>query len=98
MYLASVRNDVCRSTADLKLFWFKTESKAAELRLRRKRKMKKSYEIDMCNGPLWGKLLLFSVPLIYPVFCSFCLMRQILWLWEGFLEIMLWQPWGLPVL
>ena len=21
--------------------------------------MKKSYEIDMCNGPLWGKLLLF---------------------------------------
>lgn len=26
--------------------------------------MKKSYEIDMCNGPLWGKLLLFSVPLI----------------------------------
>lgn len=26
--------------------------------------MKKSYEIDMCSGPLWGKLLLFSVPLI----------------------------------
>ena len=26
--------------------------------------MKKSYEIDMCSGSLWGKLLLFSVPLI----------------------------------
>ena len=26
--------------------------------------MKKSYEMDMCNGPLWGKLLLFSIPLI----------------------------------
>lgn len=26
--------------------------------------MKKSYEIDMCNGPLLGKLLIFSGPLI----------------------------------
>lgn len=26
--------------------------------------MKKSYEIDMCNGPLLGKLLLFTVPLM----------------------------------
>lgn len=26
--------------------------------------MKKSYEIDMCNGPLLGKILLFSVPLM----------------------------------
>ena len=25
---------------------------------------KKSYEIDMCNGPLWGKILLFSIPLM----------------------------------
>ena len=25
--------------------------------------MKKSYEIDMCNGPLLGKILLFSIPL-----------------------------------
>lgn len=26
--------------------------------------MKKSYEMDMCNGPLLGKMLLFAVPLI----------------------------------
>ncbi|MDD3415703.1 MAG: MATE family efflux transporter [Lachnospiraceae bacterium] len=26
--------------------------------------MKKSYEMDMCNGPLLGKLLIFAVPLI----------------------------------
>lgn len=26
--------------------------------------MKKSYEMDMCNGPLLGKLLLYAVPLI----------------------------------
>ena len=25
---------------------------------------KKSYEIDMCHGPLFGKILLFSVPLM----------------------------------
>ncbi len=26
--------------------------------------MKKSYEMDMCNGPLLGKILLFSIPLM----------------------------------
>ena len=26
--------------------------------------MKKSYEIDMCNGPLLGKILVFSIPLM----------------------------------
>ena len=26
--------------------------------------MKRSYEIDMCNGPLLGKILQFSIPLI----------------------------------
>ncbi len=26
--------------------------------------MKKSYEIDMCNGPLFGKIILFAVPLM----------------------------------
>ena len=26
--------------------------------------MKKSYEIDMCDGPLLSKILLFSVPLM----------------------------------
>lgn len=26
--------------------------------------MKKSYEIDMCNGPLFGKILAFSIPLM----------------------------------
>ena len=24
----------------------------------------KSYEMDMCNGPLFGKILLFAVPLM----------------------------------
>ncbi len=27
--------------------------------------MKKSYEIDMCNGPLLGKILRFSIPLMF---------------------------------
>ena len=27
-------------------------------------RMKKSYEIDMCNGPLLGKILVFSIPLM----------------------------------
>ena len=26
--------------------------------------MKKSYEIDMCSGPVLGKLLLFALPLM----------------------------------
>ena len=26
--------------------------------------MKKSYEMDMCNGPLVGKILLFAFPLM----------------------------------
>ena len=26
--------------------------------------MKRSYEIDMCNGPLLGKILRFAVPLM----------------------------------
>ncbi len=26
--------------------------------------MKKSYEMDMCNGPLLGKILLYSIPLM----------------------------------
>ncbi len=29
-----------------------------------KENAKKSYEIDMCNGPLFGKILLFSIPLM----------------------------------
>lgn len=28
------------------------------------KKMQKSYEIDMCNGPLFGKILLFTLPLM----------------------------------
>ena len=28
------------------------------------KKTAKSYEIDMCNGPIFGKLVLFAVPLI----------------------------------
>ena len=27
-------------------------------------KTKKSYEIDMCNGPLFGKILIFTLPLM----------------------------------
>ena len=26
--------------------------------------MKRSYEIDMCNGPLFSRLLLFALPLM----------------------------------
>ena len=26
--------------------------------------MKKSYEMDMCNGPVLGKILIFSIPLM----------------------------------
>ena len=31
---------------------------------KRQAKGKRSYEIDMCNGPLLGKILLFSLPLM----------------------------------
>ena len=27
-------------------------------------KQSKKYEIDMCNGPLFGKILLFTLPLM----------------------------------
>ncbi|HBA62256.1 MAG TPA: MATE family efflux transporter, partial [Lachnospiraceae bacterium] len=30
----------------------------------KEKQKKKSYEIDMCHGPLLGKILLFSVPLM----------------------------------
>ena len=30
----------------------------------RRKKMKKSYEIDMCSGPILGKLLTFTIPLM----------------------------------
>ena len=26
--------------------------------------MKKSYELDMCNGPILGKILVFAIPLM----------------------------------
>jgi len=29
-----------------------------------RRKTRRSYEIDMCNGPLFGKLIIFAVPLV----------------------------------
>lgn len=28
------------------------------------KKIQKNYEIDMCNGPLFGKILLFTLPLM----------------------------------
>lgn len=31
---------------------------------KRQAKGKRSYEIDMCNGPLLGKILRFAVPLM----------------------------------
>lgn len=31
----------------------------------KKQKNEKSYEIDMCHGPLLGKILMFSIPLIF---------------------------------
>ncbi len=35
-----------------------------EYKVKKGTEMKKSYEIDMCNGPLFGKILTFSIPLM----------------------------------
>ena len=34
--------------------------------------MKKNYEMDMCSGPILGKLLTFTIPLIFSGIHSFC--------------------------
>ena len=35
-----------------------------QIRLRRRKRSRGGYEIDMCNGPLFGKILRFAVPLM----------------------------------
>lgn len=35
-----------------------------ELRLRMRKRGKSSYEIDMCNGPLFGKIIRYAIPLM----------------------------------
>mgnify|MGYP000010715496 CR=1 FL=1 len=50
--------------------------------------MKKSYEIDMCNGPLLGKILLFSIPLMLSGILTLVLSRCI----RESLEAALWIP------
>ena len=39
--------------------------------------MKKSYEIDMCNGPLLGKILVFAIPLMLSGILQLLLMQRI---------------------
>ncbi|MGN0477998.1 MAG: MATE family efflux transporter, partial [Hominenteromicrobium sp.] len=36
-----------------------------QMRLRTRKRSRGSYEIDMCNGPLFGKILRFSLPLMF---------------------------------
>lgn len=38
--------------------------KSSILRDDQKMEQKKSYEIDMCNGPILSKMLLFTIPLM----------------------------------
>ena len=45
--------------------------------------MKKSYEIDMCHGPLLGKILLFSIPLMLSSILQLLSMRRISLWWAG---------------
>ena len=42
--------------------------------------MSQSYEIDMCHGPLFGKIIRFSIPLML----SGILQRRYVWLPVGF--------------
>ena len=39
---------------------------------------KNKYEIDMCNGPLIGKMLVFAIPLMLSGILQLFLMPQIL--------------------
>ena len=34
--------------------------------------MKRSYEMDMCHGPVFGKLVRFAIPLILSGMLQFC--------------------------
>ena len=38
----------------------------------------RSYQVDMCNGPIFKKLIIFSLPLILSAACNCCLMQPIL--------------------
>ena len=46
---------------------------AQEQALKKEKKQKK-HEIDMINGPILSRMLLFAFP---PIFCSFCSMLRI---------------------
>lgn len=50
----------------------------------------------MCNGPLLGKILVFTFPLMLSGVRSCFSMRRILWWWGGFPELMHWRRWVLP--
>ena len=60
--------------------------------------MSQSYEIDMCHGPLFGKIIRFSIPLMLSgIFTTCCLMQQIL-LWLADLSaVRHWLQWDPPV-
>ena len=50
--------------------------------------MNKSYEIDMCHGPLLKQIIIFSVPLMLSGILQLLLNAVILLLWGDLLAVM----------
>lgn len=57
----------------------------------------KKYEIDMCNGPLLGKILIFYVPLMLSGILQLLLTRRISWWWGDLPGMKRWRRWAPPV-
>ena len=55
--------------------------------------MKKSYEIDMCHGPLLGKILLFSIPLMLSSILQLLFNAADIIVVGRFTEARLWRQW-----
>ena len=51
--------------------------------------MSQSYEIDMCHGPLFGKIIRFSIPLMLSGLLQLLFLSDFLWvpmfLWPVFM-------------
>lgn len=54
---------------------------------------KKNYEMDMCHGPLVGKILLFALPVMLSGVLQLLLTQPILLWWGVLPAVRLWQPW-----
>ena len=59
--------------------------------------MKRSYEIDMCNGPLFSRLLLFALPLMLSGILQLLFNAADIVVWASLPAAMPWRQWVPPV-